>query len=488
MQVPTTNLSMLACQLALGNDISDPGLSRKITEHGNTSLRRKNYRRAVQHFRHAISLDQRNATAYAGIGDVYLVFAALDKAIPWYERSIALDATDEIAHFNFSTALLAGGFPERALEEANIGISLDPNSVLGHLCMANIKHFLGDLAASKQHYEAGIRLEPDNHDALVGLGCILLSSGKLQAGWDLYEHRLWPQRSLDSGKSLPRWEGQSLTGKTLLVIGEQGLGDIIQFSRFIKKAAAHGGRIVFEAPPDLHRLLEDLAGVDALTVPENIAFADFQIPLMSLPRVLKVYEEAQLRSEPYITCARPQCALATYASEDPRTFNIGIAWGGDSRTHGDRVRSIPLSTLAPIAALEGVRLRSLQTGESHLSELKTLTARDFAVAHDDVQISDLTTCAAIYDMDLVISVDTSIAHLSGAHGKPTWVMLSYSSDWRWGQRRSDTPWYGQMRLFRQDAPGDWASVVKKIVAALQVPILSEMRSRRMRTAAQAQHP
>jgi hypothetical protein len=266
---------------------------------------------------------------------------------------------------------------------------------------------------------------------------------------------------------LPLWQGEALDGKTLFVYAEQGLGDTIQFARFLPLVAKRGARVVFDCQPELVRLLSGLAGVDELRPQfqaNPLPAADFHVPLLSLPGRLGITLATVPSAVPYLSA--PLAVIGPNVPRPPATrLAVGLVWAGRPEHANDRNRSMTLEDLLPLADLPGVALFSLQIGPC---------ASDIGTAGATPLIYDLTpqirdfadTARLIEQLDLVICVDTSVAHLTGALARPGFVLLPYTPDWRWLGMREDSPWYPTLRLFRQPAPGDWNSVVAKLRDAI----------------------
>jgi len=257
-----------------------------------------------------------------------------------------------------------------------------------------------------------------------------------------------------------RWRGERMEKETLLVFMEQGLGDVLQFVRYAPQVAERVGRVIYHCHSELLRLLPYADGVRELTdVPPPEGSVDRQIPIASLPFIFGGRLDQIPCDVPYI---RPQRSVVPRLAPFDG-MRIGIVWAGNPRHGRDRLRSARLSDFAPLAALPSTRLVSLQKGEpsAQLAEVQ------FPVEDAGKSCSDMfDTAQIILELDGVISVDTSVAHLAGALGKPVWAMVTYSPDWRWLLEREDTPWYPTMRLFRQSKPMDWSDTIQKMAACL----------------------
>jgi hypothetical protein len=323
----------------------------------------------------------------------------------------------------------------------------------------------GWLDEAEAVYRRALLIAPDLNDARFNLSLLLLLTGRLREGWPGYEAR-WNTPQLVKERrsfSAPQWRGEAAPGKTLLLHGEQGFGDSIQFCRYAALAQARGLRVVLEIQQPLHRLSKSLAGCDlVLARGDPLPEFDFHCPLLSLPLAMGTDSLADIPAPiPYL---RPDPdAVALWAGRISDGFNVGLAWAGAPRAESpaqaafDRRRSLPHETLAPILAISGIKFFSLQKGYLAGSGMMDFMAEmaDFA-----------DTAALIANLDLVISVDTAIAHLAGAMGKPVWLLNRLDTDWRWLTERSDTPWYPTMRIFRQRSGGDWDGVVAEVADAL----------------------
>ena len=319
-------------------------------------------------------------------------------------------------------------------------------------------------------YDRAIALRPHYADALTGRGLCRLLAGRFIEGWADHEWR-WKSVTFAHHKrpGFPDWQGENLEGRHLLVFSEQGLGDVIQFARYLPLLQRQRCRLTFQTYPTLVRLLRPLTtAIEVVTVLDRKQEFDVQVALMSLPYRFGTGLSSIPNAVPYLRAEAE--FVARYRQRiGVHGFKVGIAWQGNPHAKVDRGRSIPLREFLPLARLPGVRLISLQR-QHGLEQLAQLPADanietrgdDFAPAPDEF----IDTAAAIANLDLVITSDTSVAHLSAALGCPTWVVLAYAADWRWMLDRDDSPWYPSMRLFRQPHPGDWGSTFSNVVSAL----------------------
>ncbi|MFZ1083325.1 MAG: tetratricopeptide repeat protein [Terracidiphilus sp.] len=338
---------------------------------------------------------------------------------------------------------------------------------------------LGRLEEGLQAQELAVERDPFSPGARYNLALTRMRLGDWLQGWPAYEAR-WRFREVHRSPrtfAQPRWQGEMLSGQRILLHAEQGLGDTIQFSRYVSMVAARGGQVILQVQQPTLRLMQSLAAVRsgvavAALLGSMPSEFDFECPLMSLPAVFRTTPEtvpwpgAYLGIDP-ILVAEKSIQFSFLRSQDlPRAqLRIGLAWAGNPNYKADRQRSIKLSTLMPLLRTPGLTWIALQKGPP-AEELATLPA-DVHVQDGSSRDRDLAeTAAQISSLDLVITSDTCIAHLAGAMAKPVWILLPHLADWRWMRQTETTPWYPTARLFRQSAPGDWAGVLKRVIGEL----------------------
>jgi hypothetical protein len=292
-----------------------------------------------------------------------------------------------------------------------------------------------------------------------------LLAGKLEEGWKRYEWR-WQKADYIQYKrefAQPQWDGKDIKGKTICLHAEQGFGDAIQFIRYAPLVAKNGARVIVEAPYPLIDLFKTVEGIDML-VKRGDSLPDFDVhcPILTLPMLFKTSMQSIPASVPYIHSDPARKSRWTERlSAGKKRLKVGIAWSGNPDHKNDRNRSISFAMLRPIAEMPQVSLYSLQKGIVS-SEIEAQIQEAGMIDYTG-DIGDFADTAALIDnLDLIISVDTSVAHLAGALGKNVWVLLPYAPDWRWLLGRNDSPWYPTMRLYRQSLPGDWEGVVKEV--------------------------
>jgi tetratricopeptide (TPR) repeat protein len=416
--------------------------------------------------RAALAAAPADANAHAHLGASLMHLGNLDEALAHVTRAIELDPQHAIAHNTRALCLLDLGRVTEGLESCRRAIELQPDRADAY----NTRGLLqSDATLAMRDFEHAIALQPEASEPRYNKGVRLLLRGDLREGWELYEFRKRPLfREIDRDRL---WNGsEEIAGKTFFTYSEQGLGDTIQFSRYAKVLAARGARVVLCVQDCLCAVLSGLdPNVTVIGQHDRLPDFDRHFPLLSLPRALDTTLESIPNAVPYVFAREDRIAkwrdrLGVYPGR-----RIAIRWQG-STGRVDVGRSFPLQEFAPIATLDQVQLVSLQKGPG--SEQLSL-ARDWPVKTlgDDFEVDErhsfLDVAAIMQLVDLIITSDTSIAHLAGAVGRPTWVVLKHHPDWRWLLGRSDCPWYPTMRLFRQPRPGDWRQAFASVRAALE---------------------
>jgi Flp pilus assembly protein TadD len=419
---------------------------------------------AVEAFDKAIVLCPEYADAWNGRGLALAELGELTDALACYDRAAALQADRPGAYFNRSAALHNLGRDVEALAAADRALALDPGSVPALNNRGNALRALGRLEEALAHYDLAVAGDPQNAQSRFNRAVCRLAAGDFARGWEEYE---WRTRLRGFEKGAPRmnaplWLGEpDISGRTIFLHAEQGHGDTIQFCRYVPYVAAAGATVVLAVQPLLGSLLETLPGVSRVAGPgDRDLRADFRCSLLSLPRALAGRIDKIPATIPYLSAPQSKLDLWRDRLGPRRGLRVGIAWAGNRQHKNDRNRSLTLSQLTPIAKL-GLPLYCLQR-EMPLNDLHEFAA--FAnVEYFGENLSDFTdTAALIAQLDLVITVDTAVAHLAGAMGKPAWLLLSHAPDWRWMQDREDSPWYPTIRLFRQPRPGDWEAALDRV--------------------------
>ena len=319
-------------------------------------------------------------------------------------------------------------------------------------------------------------MKPDYAEAHWNQAIAHLLTGDFKEGWKQYEWRRkidWHVSAYPHKHKKPRGDGKSFVGKRLLVHCEQGIGDSIQFVRYLPLVKAQGGMVVFEAWKSLHGLLRGFDGIDELVElsfdRETQAQFDAHVSIMDLPGLFETTEQTITDSVPYIHACPIKSAQWSHELSGT-DLKVGIVWAGSARHTNDHNRSCRLKHFLPLCQIEDVRLYGLQKGEP------ARQAKEMPLINLGEQFDDFTDAAAAIDnLDLIISVDTAVLHLAGAMGKPVWALLAYSPDWRWMLKRADSPWYPSMRLFRQQKWGDWDSLLQVVARELRTIVCKRYR-------------
>jgi tetratricopeptide (TPR) repeat protein len=355
---------------------------------------------------------------------------------------------------------------EEAEAEYRKAIQLDPKFFAAMDNLGTIIYRQGDLKAAMTWWEKAVSIAPDYAGAVWNRAIGTLALGDFERGWPMFEYRLTngPSRVYyREYPGIPPWTGFDLRGKSILLYPEQGYGDVIQFARFIPVLADMGAKVILHMPSEMIELMKRVPGVSRVVGPdEELPGFDTYRALMSLPMVLKTTLSSLPGKIPYIEPDAARDAqwkerLAPYAG----TRKIGIAWAGRPTHRDDARRSMSLSRLAPLADVPGISLFSLQKGDA-ANQLREVPFGSRIIDLQD-QIPDFAdTAAAIANLDLVIAVDTAVAHLAGAIGKPVWLLIATAPDYRWMLDREDSPWYPTMRLFRQKTRDDWDEVILRV--------------------------
>lgn len=420
-------------------------------------------------FRAALAARAGFADAEAGLGNALMLQGRAEEAVAAYRAAVALRPDFAEGWNNLGSALQTLGRPEEAEPALRAAIAADPRYAPAH---ANLAHTLldqGQRAQAALSCLKALTLDPGNPVARWNLAMVQLVTGDYAHGWEGYEARLVKPDTAAAYPAIPRplWDGSPKHGGTLLLWAEQGLGDSLQFARFVPEAAARfGGRVVFACQPPLVSLMAGSLPAGSATVVATGApppDCDCWLPLMGLGALFAPAPDRIAGRVPYL--AAGDDAAAEWRRRWGGKPAIGLAWAGNARHANDRNRSLPVSLLAPLAARSDVHFVSLQVGaRAGDAAAVGLAGR---IADVSAELGDFSDTASLMAaLDLVITVDTSVAHLAGALGRPVWTLLPAVPDWRWLLERGDSPWYPTMRLFRQPARGDWAAVIEAVEAAL----------------------
>jgi Flp pilus assembly protein TadD len=439
---------------------------------GNVRLSQNQRAEAVAAYLDALRARPDYADTLNNLGLTLTELGRPGEAAVYLQQLVRLRPDDVEGHNNLGLAYAAlGRWPEAeaAYREA---LRLNPRHAEAHANRACAYHHQGRADEAEASFQIALCLNPDAPSAHWNRSLLRLQSGKFKEGWQEYEWR-WKRAKAPVYRGVarkfrqPGWDGSPLEGKTILLTMEQGLGDMIQFIRYAAPLHERGARVVVECPYFLARLFATCPGVDQV-VAEGQPLPDFDThaPLLSLPALVGTTLDTIPARAPYLFADGQLTEEWRQKLEAYPGFRVGIAWQGNPHHQWDRHRSIQLAAFEPLARVRGVRLFSLQHGHG-TEQLGRLRDRDMIVALDTASDDFMETACLIAGLDLVITVDTAVAHLAGALGRPVWVPLAAISDWRWQFRREDSPWYPTIRLFRQAQLGDWRAVLRRMVRVLR---------------------
>jgi Flp pilus assembly protein TadD len=425
---------------------------------------------ALAYFRVVAQREPHSPNAHYNLAYSLAEMGAWEEAIASYRHAIALNADFVEAHYNLGNLFLAMGKLDEAADAFQRAISLAPSHTDAFNNLGVVRQRQGRFLEALDCFRQAIQNQPENAEAHWNLAATLLLLGRWSEAWPEFEWRVYTRAFSPRHFSQPQWDG-SHTADTVLVYAEQGFGDTIQFVRYLPMVKERVGRVIFECQPELATLLQHCEGIDELVKqpmdgqPPAFAFQS-QVRLISLPGVFGTSLESVPRKIPYIhvpPSARERWQKRLAGREG---YKVGIVWSGNPQNTNNPLRSCRLIEFAPLGDIGGLTWVSLQKGEA--AQQVTSTSHGLRILPLGEELADfLDTAALILELDLVISVDTAVAHLAGALGRPVWTLLPFIPDWRWMLERADTPWYPTMRLFRQPAPGDWRSVFKQVAQELK---------------------
>ena len=398
----------------------------------------------------------------------------IEQAIAYYQKSLRINPNDAETHNNLAVALQDNQQIDAALSHCQTAIKFRPNYPEAWNNLGRILQDKGQFEAALEHYQKSLELKPNYASPHLNLSLILLQKGNFIPGFSEYEWRWRTKDVIGRNLSQPVWDGSKFPGKTLLVYTEQGLGDSIQFIRYIPLVKKLGDRVIVECnQPGLKLLLTTVSEIDELLVKgETLPDFDLQIPLMSLPRIFQTTPETIPTEIPYLSV--PKSIEFPIPLPPEKNLKVGICWQTSSTNKTSKRRSYSVEYLEKIINID------IDTVNFYILQ-KEVSVVDNEWLKSQTQIHNLSssfnnladTAAAIKKLDLVITIDTVIAHLAGTLGKPVWILLPFVPDWRWMLDRNDSPWYPTARLFRQPKIGDWNSVLIEVKEALMEFIESQ---------------
>ncbi len=437
---------------------------------GSLMMDSNNLEQAEHYYQKALNINPISLEANYNLGLVYHRQGQLNKAIVKYQQVLSInpkfaDAINGLGavysrQFRFQEAI---DLYEEALQNG-----LATPNILSNLANIYVQHHQFDKAEA--YYQQAITQNAYAHEIHINQALLWLQQGNYEAGWPEYEWRLFQNEYSQKILIQPAWNGASLEGKQILLLPEQGLGNTFFMLRYIPLLKEQGANVIYECPPDLHQLLSGFTEIDQLVPPFNSPYPsvqhDYNLYLMSLPFVFKTTLETIPPLPPFNPIQDALLEKWQQAFQADKRFKIGIVWSGKVGHPLNPQRSCTLDDFLTLTQqFPDITLYSLQKGPAS-DQIKQMIP-NIQCINLEPALNDFTdTAAAILNLDLVITVDTSVAHLAGLLQKPVWTLLSYTPDWRWLMDRKDTPWYPTMRLFRQATPGDWKSVFEEVSSEL----------------------
>lgn len=388
-----------------------------------------------------------------------------EEAVEAYKRALKIEPLNVFTRLGLVDALNAAGRFEEALKELEGVLENKPDYIPALVLMGTTLEALDRFEEAVSTFRKAISIDPNHPESHFNLGLALLTSGDLSSGWEEYSWRLRTQAFIKQKPptSAPLWKGEALEGKSILMFPEQGMGDSIQFVRYAALLEQQGATVHACCSQSLLRLLRTMGSIETVTeLSQPIPKCDYQISMMELPRLCGTTRANIPGAEGYLDALDIQFSR-------PDNLSVGLVWKGNPSHERDMLRSIELERLSPLFDLDNVSFYSLQVGESE-AQISEYGLQERIKSLSDNLTDFADTAAVISKLDLVISVDTSVAHLTGAIGKPVWLLLPTTADWRWGRSGEETPWYTSMRLFRQSGRGDWDGVVQRVRQSLETSV------------------
>ncbi|KAF1041365.1 MAG: TPR repeat-containing protein YrrB [Herbaspirillum frisingense] len=485
-QIGRTQAALASYKSALA---IDGNIAEAWFQSGNVQHRLKQYSQALENYRKAVELRPDFAEAWFNLGNTLKDLERLEEALEAYDRALAMEPDFAQALTNRGYVLFLLKRATDALESYDRAAGLDDASAELWFNRGSTLEDLQRFDEAIASYQRAQQLDPDGASPHWNESLTRLLLGDFQAGWEKYEWRWLTEQMRDfQRRRLPQplWLGEeSLQGKTILLHAEQGYGDTLQFSRFAPQLAAQGARVILEVQPPLKNLMANLPGVSQVITRDEFPLPrfDFHCPLMSLPLACGMISDDDIPRAPYLVAEPKKWAAWNQRLPQNRALRVGLVWSGNPRVNNaaanriDSLRSTAFDTLAPIVELArdqgGVEFYSLQVGDNAAAQLRRHPLAGY-VTDFSAELRDFSeTAGLIANLDLVISVDTSVCHLAGALGKPVWLLNRFNTCWRWQLDRSDTPWYQNFTIFRQSTLGEWSDVIEQMREALSAHLAGE---------------
>ena len=444
-----------------------PDLPHPLTNLAGAMLQKGEIEEAIRLYREAIERSPRDPELHFNIGNAYRTKKTFVDAKSSYERALEIDGNHLGARLNLGILDMEEGRFDQAVAGFRETIARKPDHAEAFSCWGVACLHQGSAEEAIGKFERAIEIDPEHGDYRLNRALTWLSLGDYERGWPEYEWRWKLKKAMPRPFHQPAWDGSDLPQGTILLYAEQGLGDTLQFIRYASLVKARVGKVLFDGPPMLKGLLASCPGIDEIVESSDAAAGKFdvQAPLLSLPRILGHRLQDVPAATPYVFADPAVEPRWKQRADKMEGLKVGIVWQGNPQYAGDRWRSVGLPLLGRLAAVPGVSVASLQKGHGS-EQLKEWNGPKIDDWSEEFSADFRDVAAAVASLDLVIAVDTAIAHLAGALGKPVWILIPFSSDWRWLRNREDSIWYPSARLFRQRRSGDWEEVVARLQTEL----------------------
>lgn len=450
----------------------NPNYAEALNNQGNVLKDFGRHDEALESYDKALALAPDYAEAYSNRGLLLQDMKRLDEALEDHQKALKLLPNSPKAISNLGFAHQELGQLEQATNFYNEALAIDPTYVLAHNNLGLVFQTQGMFDMALSAYKKAVEVEPKSAESHHNLGMLQLLLGDFENGWDNYAWR-WKlkDRSLRLREyNQPQWRGEDLNGKTVLVYPEQGIGDVIQIARYMPLLKAGGASVILEVPAPIRKLIEQGGLADqVIAVNDTPPAFDCHIPLLDLPHLMETRLKTIPENGPYLNAPADKTETWAELIAKDKGLRVGIVWGGNPTHKNDHNRSIDPSLFQLLAEVPDVDLYSLQMGRSGEADRVSRDKITDLAPH----IQDFSdTAAAVHHLDLVITVDTSVAHLAGAMGAAAWVLLPFIPDWRWLLERADSPWYPSLKLFRQKTRKNWNGVLEEVSKQLMDKVSS----------------
>ncbi len=437
---------------------------------GNALRRLGRATEAIDSYNKALALNPELAEAHSNLGLTLHDLGKFAQAADSFRAALNINLDFAEALYNLGNTLKEQGKLDDTVAAYNKALAIKPNSIDALYNLGNTLQALGKIDEAIAAYNKALTINPEHVDVRYNLGLAQLLMGDFENGFENYKLR-WQTAQLSRYRrpyQQPLWNGQDLKGQTLFLYPEQGLGDFIQFSRYVSLAAKKAERVIVEVPTALACLYPSLPGADVvIETGQSPGDFDVHFPMLDLPGLFTTNPQSIPASQRYLVAADELTEKWRNRLSVHKKFRVGLIWAGRPGHSNDKNRSIDPALIAPLLEIDGVKFFSLQV-ERDGEAAKVFGPKVIDLAADLTNFAE--TAALMSNLDLIISVDSSPAHLAGALGCPVWTLLPYLPDWRWGMNRDDSPWYPNMRLLRQQKHGDWQAVIERVGQELKAVI------------------